>query len=397
MEEIGFLVIGCGPAGAQAARQAAAQGVETVVLEKDPIVGAKRVCAAGLRPGFCETFDLPRSLVHCDTPRMALFDDSGACHAFGVHPAHTTTREELDGAMAQAARDAGAQIRTQALFRSFKREADATVVEYADVKTAQRRSIRARNVFFATGATARLEHDEHLGFARWNDGLLTCYQHRVYLDRPAEPYVYKTLELHYYRAADGRQIIGWMFPKRDHLTVGLGVMGKIAGAALRDELERFTARVATRLYPRTPFRIREEGHLLYGGLPRPEITCGGVMVGGTAAGLVDATNGEGIFEAAMSGRFAADAVCAAPASPQRAALRYRRALQERFYARLKHRVTLMRFLERKPRRFGILFEQLATTPRFTELLQPEHGPRSFADRLYIYAQAAKFAVNAVRA
>ncbi len=32
------------------------------------------------------------------------------------------------------------------------------------------------------------------------------------------------------------------------------------------------------------------------------------MVGGTAAGLVDATNGEGIYEAAMSGRFAADAV-----------------------------------------------------------------------------------------
>ncbi|MDQ6930220.1 MAG: NAD(P)/FAD-dependent oxidoreductase [Candidatus Eremiobacteraeota bacterium] len=397
MEEIAFLVIGCGPAGAQAAREAAARGIETVVLEKDAVVGTKRVCAAGLRPGFCETFDLPRSIVHCDTPRMALFDDGGRCHAFAVHPAHTTTREELDGTMAQAARDAGAQVRTQALFRSMQAEADSTVVEYADLKTGQRRSIRACNVFFATGATARLEGDRRFGFARWTDGLLTCYQHRVYLEHPVEAHVYETLELHYYRAADGRQIIGWMFPKRDHLTVGLGVMGKMPGAAVRAELDRFTAGIAGRLYPHTAFAVKEEGHLLYGGPPRPNVAAGGIMVGGTAAGLVDATNGEGIFEAAMSGRFAAGAVCASRTSPHQAAVRYGRALQERFYARLNHRVTLMRFLERKPRRFGILFEQLASTPRFVELLQPEHGRRSFTDRLYLYVQAAKFAANAVRA
>lgn len=38
--------------------------------------------------------------------------------------------------------------------------------------------------------------------------------------------------------------------------------------------------------------------------------------------------------------------------------------QERFYARLKHRVKLMLFLERRPRRFGVLSGQLAKTPRF---------------------------------
>ncbi len=104
MESVEFLVAGCGPAGAQAAREAAAHGIQTVVLEKDAIVGTKRVCAAGLRPGFCDTFDLPRELVHCDTPRLALFDTNAREHEVFFGPGHTSTREELDGTMAQLAR-----------------------------------------------------------------------------------------------------------------------------------------------------------------------------------------------------------------------------------------------------------------------------------------------------
>ncbi|MGD1067708.1 MAG: FAD-dependent oxidoreductase, partial [Vulcanimicrobiaceae bacterium] len=46
MESTEFLVVGCGPAGGIAAREAARRGVETLVLERDPEVGVKRVCAA---------------------------------------------------------------------------------------------------------------------------------------------------------------------------------------------------------------------------------------------------------------------------------------------------------------------------------------------------------------
>src|SRR5215469_168123 len=116
MESVEFLVVGAGPAGSTAAREAAAAGIETLVLEKDAVVGAKRVCAAGLRPGFCETFDLPRDIVHCDTPRVALFDITGTEHAVIFGPGHTTTREELDGTMGRLAAREGAHIRTQALF-----------------------------------------------------------------------------------------------------------------------------------------------------------------------------------------------------------------------------------------------------------------------------------------
>ncbi|MGB6523195.1 MAG: NAD(P)/FAD-dependent oxidoreductase [Candidatus Cybelea sp.] len=386
--------MGCGPAGATAAREAAQAGLETVVLERDAVVGAKRVCAAGLRPGFCEEFDLPRSLVHCDTPRLGLFDAHGVEHEVIFGPGHTTTREELDGTMGRIAMRAGAEIRTQALFRAVDFSGGRAVVEYADLASGERRKIHARHVFFASGATSRLESPAfgRLAMQRWNEGLMTTLQHRVYLTRPALPIAYQTLEMHYYAGRDGRQIIGWMFPKRDHLAIGLGVLGKLGGAALRAELDALVQRICRRL--RADVReLRQEGSLLYGGLPRPDFGDGGLLVGGTAAGLVDATNGEGIFEAAMSGRIAADCVARERAGGSRAGARFATLLRQRFSRRLKHRVTLMRYLERRPRRFGLLFEQLARTPRLAAVLQTEDHQRTMTDRLYLYMQALQLGMR----
>ncbi len=393
-ESTEFLVVGCGPAGATAAREAAGAGVETVVLERDAVVGAKRVCAAGLRPGFCNTFDLPREIVHCDTPRLALFDARGGEHEIFMGPGHTTTREELDGTMARLAQAAGAEVRTQALLRSIERDGDRTVVEYADLAAGVRRTIAARNVFLAVGATARLDSSAfgRLAWERWRDGLLTTLQYRVYLERPAAAVAYQTLELHYYGGRDGRQIIAWMFPKRDHLAIGLGVMGKMPGATLRAELDEFTERTRARLYPGIAVRaVKIEGHLLYGGMPRPAVADGDVMVGGTAAGLVDATNGEGIYEAAMSGRIAADAVCRYRGNKTTA--RYNELIQKRFVRRLAHRVRLMRYLEKRPSRYAVLFKQLARTPRLAEVMLKEDYERTVSDRLYIYREALRFGLR----
>ncbi|HMD02975.1 MAG TPA: hypothetical protein VKG44_08420, partial [Candidatus Baltobacteraceae bacterium] len=206
------------------------------------------------------------------------------------------------------------------------------------------------------------------------------------------------LEMHYYLSRAGRNVIAWMFPKRDHLSIGLGIGAKVAGKELRAELDAFLPTVANRLFPDVGYTIREEGNLLYGGAPRPRISDGNVMIGGTAAGLVDATTGEGIQEAAMSGRVAAEAVAdARRGRTRRPAQQYERVLKAIFYGRLSHRHRLMTFLERRPMRFDVLFEQLARFPRFADLLQRERNDFSLGEWAYLSAQAALFSVRALRA
>ena len=397
MREVEFLVVGCGPAGGTAAREAARSGVETLVLERDAVVGAKRVCAAGLRPGFCEEFDLPRSIVHCDTPTLTMRGLSGKRYPFNVGTAHTTTREELDGTIAAFARAEGAEIRTSTLYRGYVRDGDATIVEYADLATGERSKVRAKRILLAQGSSARFERTSPLDYDAWQAGLITCYQYRVYLERPAIDETYRTLEMHYYLTGSGRNVIAWMFPKRDHLSIGLGVQGKLSGKELRAELDAFLPTVAERLFPGVSYTIREEGNLLYGGAPRPCISDGDVMVAGTAAGLVDATTGEGIHEAAMSGRLAAEAVVAAKRGRTAApAQQYERNLKSIFYGRLKHRHKLMTVLERRPRRFDVLFEQLSRAPRLAGMLQRDRNDYSVGEWAYLYAQAALFSIRALR-
>lgn len=389
--------MGCGPAGGTAAREAARAGVATVVLERDPVVGAKRVCAAGLRPGFCTEFDLPRSIVHFDTGTIAL-TTAQRTYAFPVGPAHTTTREELDGTIAALAVREGAEIRTRALFRSLERDRDGIIVEYAETATRARKRIRARSVFLAQGATAQLDAVEPaFAYPPWRAGLLTCIQQRVYLERPAAAAAYETLEMHYYTSPrSGETIIGWMFPKRDHLSIGLGLGPKCDAAELRAELQWFLERVRERLFPGIAYTVRDEGNLLYGGAPRPTIARDGVMVGGTAAGLVDATTGEGIYEAAASGRFAAAAAAQARRGSARdAAPLYAAATKRAFYRRLRHRHKLMSFLERKPARFDVLFRQLEGAPRFAQLLQNDRAAFTPPQWLYLYLQAARFSIDAL--
>ncbi|MEO6991365.1 MAG: NAD(P)/FAD-dependent oxidoreductase [Candidatus Baltobacteraceae bacterium] len=399
MQEVEFLVVGCGPAGGVAAREAARAGIETMVLERDPVVGSRRVCAAGLRPGFCEDFDLPRAIVHCDPPTIALHGPTGRRYDFPIGPAHTTTREELDGTIAALAREAGAEIKTSALLRSFQTQNDRTIVEYADLVTGLRHEVQARSVFLAQGSSARLEERSPFGYAAWPAGLITCFQYRVYLDAPATPQTYQTLEMHYYVSpASGRNVIAWMFPKRDHLSIGLGIQAKVQGKELRAELDAFMPTVERRLFPGIGYRVRDEGNLLYGGAPRPTIGSGSVMLGGTAAGLVDATTGEGIHEAALSGRFAAAALAAWRMGRVASAAReYQRTTKRAFYGRLHHRHKLMHFLESRPARFDVLFRQLERTPLFAALLQRDRNDFTTREKLFLLGQALRFSSRAVRA
>jgi geranylgeranyl reductase family protein len=93
---------------------------------------------------------------------------------------------------------------------------------------------------------------------------------------------------------------GWIFPKGDHLNVGVGGW-KYVGPRLRDDLAKLC-----RYYGLDPARLSgHRGYTLPLRRDGARVVRGPALLAGDAAGLVDPLSGEGIWAAFVSGRLAA--------------------------------------------------------------------------------------------
>ena len=94
---------------------------------------------------------------------------------------------------------------------------------------------------------------------------------------------------------------GWVFPKGDHVNVGVGGWLR-EGPRLKEQLRRVA--VANGLDDVTDLR----GHRLPLRRPSSPLARGRVLLVGDAAGLVDPLSGDGMYECFVSSRLAAAAI-----------------------------------------------------------------------------------------
>ena len=98
---------------------------------------------------------------------------------------------------------------------------------------------------------------------------------------------------------------GWVFPKGDHVNVGVGGWER-EGPRLRQHLLRFC-----REYGIPESSLEDvRGYRLPLVQPRARLAKGRVALLGDAAGLVDPLSGDGIYEAFLSAKLATEAVLA---------------------------------------------------------------------------------------
>ena len=294
MERFDVLVVGAGPAGSSTAIHLARAGARVLLADKARFPRDKP-CGGGLTGRALKRIPVdPSPVVERDGDRFELRLRYGTSFArsHDTPLIRMTQRRRLDAFLADHAAAAGAELRQGE--RVERLESDGTGIT-ARVGGA---AVRADAVVGADGANGIVARSFSLGEEIVRGVALEGNVPLAALDRDLA----RTAVIELAVVPGG---YGWVFPKGDHANLGVGGWAS-EGPALRGHLARLAD--AHGVDPGSLTDVR--GHRLP---MRPLGTppaAGRVLLVGDAAGLVDPLSGDGMYEAFVSARLAADAILA---------------------------------------------------------------------------------------
>jgi geranylgeranyl reductase family protein len=344
------VIIGAGPAGTAAAITLARAGRTVTVLDKatfprDKICGdgltagaLRRLEALGLRPDSVASWQpVDDVVVHSPAGRSVTFPLPRGQGRFAV----VARRIDLDAALVDLARGAGAEVLEGAAFAGIEPHDDRVVVRVHD-----RAPITARYVIGADGMWSPLR--KALGVA--TEGYLgEWHAFRQYFDdvRPAA-----ARDLHVWFEPDLLPGYIWSFPlPGGQANVGFGIQ---RGAGIPTaEMKRLWPEILARPTVRAVLGDAATPSATHRAWPIParvdvvQLATGRALFVGDAAAATDPMTGEGIGQALQTGALAAEAILAAGAlDPAFARRHYATAVRRELVADHRMSLVLLRALAR---------------------------------------------------
>ncbi|MEK6813582.1 MAG: geranylgeranyl reductase family protein [Nitrospirota bacterium] len=323
------LIVGGGPAGAVAARDLARDGFETTLIERAPH-GAKP-CGGGISLAAFGEFGIPSSVIERSVRTLTLVSPRGARADISLDdsPLAMVRRQVFDSALREMARAAGARILAGNVVQAWAVPSPGVRVATDGGRTTE---IGADILLAADGANSVVGRSLGRPVER------TCFgiQEWVEFSPDLAARWCERCEFHF-RADVSPDFYGWVFPKKEALTVGTGTALSRA-RSLPKYLSALKRSIGLDLADRPVLR-REVFPIPIGrigpiGMTRPSLFAGSVLFLGDAAGLVMPTSGEGIYYAMKSGEIAARAVRENSALPGRVgrayAAEWKRAFDRRY-------------------------------------------------------------------
>lgn len=284
MERFDAIVVGAGPAGSAAAHRLASAGASVLLLDRARFPRDKP-CGGGLTGRAVRLLPCPVDPVVEDAATRVTLRAAyrGGFERRSERPlVLLTRRRRLDALLAEKASAVGADFR------------DGVRVEGVEGTT-----VRLAGGDCAAGDVL-IGADGANGVVARGLGLAVEIERGVALEGNAtyDPRYRATLALEFGVVPGG---YGWIFPKADHLNVGVGGW-ESEGPRLRAHLRRLCE--AHGLDPTRLEGLR--GHRLPMRRPEAVLACGRAAVIGDAAGLVDPFSGDGIYEALLSARLVSE-------------------------------------------------------------------------------------------
>jgi geranylgeranyl reductase family protein len=278
--EFDVAVVGAGPAGATTAYRLARAGARVLLIDKVRFPRDKP-CGGGLTLRAVRELPVDVSPVVEDVvTRVECRLNYGASFVRGSRElCLMTQRRRLDHFLVERAIDAGVEFRDGT--RIDPGAIAATIVVGADGANGTTAGALGLGGEIVNGVAL----EGNVSHARVNK---KKYAGRMVLEFGVVPGGY-----------------GWVFPKGDHVNVGVGGWSSIGPQA------RELLKVLCREHGIDPDEVTDiRGHRLPMRRPGTRLARGHALVVGDAAGLVDPVSGDGMYEAFVSARLATEAIVA---------------------------------------------------------------------------------------
>jgi geranylgeranyl reductase family protein len=327
------IVVGAGPAGATLAYELAKRGVGVLVLEKEKLPRYK-CCAGGVTSKAAKLLDFDISEVVEDVIYEVSFTFNLGSPYLGQHSQpliYTVMRDVFDYFLAKRAQQLGAVLMDGQKVTQIQVSADWVEVSTAD------NIFRSRLVVGADGAYSVVARE--LGMGRSIEHVagieaeivvpeeeLAKWESRVHIDLGCIPGGY-----------------AWVFPKRDHLSVGVGCLASKA-RYLNHRHQKFLNSLGIGSYT----IARSSSHLIPTRTKGRLVWQDKALLLGDAAGFADPLTGEGIYNAIQSAQLAAQVIENSLAHGKVKLEDYQEAVDEKIMSELRIARTLSKFFVRFP-------------------------------------------------
>ena len=298
-------VIGAGPGGATASRYLARKGLKVCMIDKDTFPRDKP-CGGGFSEGLLDDFPYLRKrsdeflkgvarvgVLHSPNRRIILRGSVDMAVAL---------RTDFDNVLFESAVEEGAEplVGTRAKSVKVRKEHSEVILKGSE-------SIKAKVVVGADGVSSMVARETGLN-RRWPSSMITaCRVAEVpaKYDDIMDKYT-ENLNYHFYANIGGLPGYGWIFPKRDTINIGLGIVGTHATGLPRvfDAFVRLLKR--DNLLMQDADLSGAKGALVPTGGPLSRSYIERCILLGDSVGMVSPLTGGGIAYAMRAARYASE-------------------------------------------------------------------------------------------